>query len=147
MNERLAAAAEEIFVLVERAIAEHEENQKNQQLDSLNNKVLHISANGSDTGPRVMQEPSESPRVKEEPSQNIIICDIVSLCKGGRETKHSDEADMSSLFQQRSTRMKSQQQREKGGQMFNSSGSDIDEDWEPPARSSTAQMETEADGD
>ncbi|KAK7916088.1 hypothetical protein WMY93_011849 [Mugilogobius chulae] len=133
MQERLTAAAEEIFALVERTIAEFadelrrskEENQRKQQLlDSLLKPQLHTAAQGVQTD-SVKQQIPETPQIKEEPEEQRLKQEEEQLPEFTAECVKSEE----------------QQQTD------NSSDTDNDEDWEPPASSSTAQMKTEADGD
>ncbi|KAK7916089.1 hypothetical protein WMY93_011850 [Mugilogobius chulae] len=139
MQERLTAAAEEIFALVERTIAEFEEelcrskeeNQRKQQLlDSLLKPQLHTAAQDVQTDrfspePSVKQQIPDTPQIKEEPEEQRLKQEEEQLPEFTAECVKSEE----------------QQQTD------NSSDTDNDDDWEPPASSSTAQMETEADGD
>ncbi|KAK7916085.1 hypothetical protein WMY93_011846 [Mugilogobius chulae] len=73
----------------------------------------------------VKQQIPETPQIKEEPEEQRLKQEEEQLPEFTAECVKSEE----------------QQQTD------NSSDTDNDEDWEPPASSSTAQMETEADGD
>ncbi|XP_072294036.1 uncharacterized protein [Eucyclogobius newberryi] len=169
VNARLTAAAEEIFALVERTIAEYEEelcrskeeNQRNQQLlDS----VLNLRAEGVQTDTfspdhSANEETPEPAQIKEEPEEHLLKQEEEQLPEFTAVCVKSEE--QSSLLQQRQTEHRELTQEEHCG----GAGADIsldphghlhsqteeqtdnDEDWEPPASSSTAQMETAADGD
>ncbi|XP_072295438.1 uncharacterized protein [Eucyclogobius newberryi] len=173
VNARLTAAAEEIFALVERTIAEYEEelcrskeeNQRNQQLleEVLSPQLRLHRAEGVQTdwcGPDlVSEETPETAQIKEEPEEHLLKQEEEQLPEFTAVCVKSEE--QSSLLQQRQTEHRELTQREHCG----GAGADIsldphghlhsqteeqtdnDEDWEPPASSSTAQMETEADGD
>ena len=87
MSERLAAAAEDIFVLFERWTAEYEEelcrykeenHRKQQLLDKvLNQRNILVRGNYqipiASLRPGVNQETSESPGVKEEPEEQSFV--------------------------------------------------------------------------
>uniref|UniRef100_A0A8C6TWV9 C2H2-type domain-containing protein n=1 Tax=Neogobius melanostomus TaxID=47308 RepID=A0A8C6TWV9_9GOBI len=111
VTERLTAAAEEIFELVERTIAEYEEElcrskEENQRRQQLLDQVLNSQTELRHEGVEI-----NFPLQKNtEPGLNLQNASTVE-------------------------------------QTVNSSDTDNDEDWEPPASTSTAQMETEADGD
>ncbi|XP_072294035.1 uncharacterized protein [Eucyclogobius newberryi] len=164
VNARLTAAAEEIFALVERTIAEYEEelcrskeeNQRNQQLLE---EVLSLRAEGVQTDTfspesRVKQETPETSHIKEEPEEHLLKQEEEQLPEFTAVCVKSEE--QSSLLQQRQTEHRELTQ----GEHCGGAGADIsldphghlhsqteeqtdnDEDWEPPASSSTAQMET-----
>uniref|UniRef100_A0AAV2LJS9 Uncharacterized protein n=1 Tax=Knipowitschia caucasica TaxID=637954 RepID=A0AAV2LJS9_KNICA len=109
VNERLAMAAEDIFVLLESTIVEYEEevyrsreeNQRNRELlDSLLRlQVLGVQTGSrSDTEPRVKHETPETPQEpSEQSSPNIIISKAISLCDGSKKTVRLDKSIKSSL--------------------------------------------------
>ncbi|XP_055019972.1 uncharacterized protein LOC110159076 isoform X2 [Boleophthalmus pectinirostris] len=71
VNERLTAAAEEIFALFERTIAEYEEEvcrskEENQRKQELLDSILSPSKS---PGPGLNQDPPHTPRIKEEPQE------------------------------------------------------------------------------
>ncbi|CAL9704076.1 unnamed protein product [Knipowitschia caucasica] len=82
---RLSAAAEEIFALFERTIAEYEkelrlckEKQRRQeQLETLRPRVMLLRADAQTSsqspGPGLNQEIQETPQIKEEPEEQSII--------------------------------------------------------------------------
>uniref|UniRef100_A0AAV2L079 Uncharacterized protein n=1 Tax=Knipowitschia caucasica TaxID=637954 RepID=A0AAV2L079_KNICA len=84
VNERLAAAAEEIFALVERTIAEYEEevyrckaeSQRRQQLGS------GVGIHWFSPDPRLMQTVPETPQIKEEPSELCLAREEELLPEG-----------------------------------------------------------------
>ncbi|KAK7889174.1 hypothetical protein WMY93_024734 [Mugilogobius chulae] len=136
--ERLTAAAEEIFALVERTIVEYEEelcrskeeNQRKQQLlDSLLDAQLHTTtAQGVQTGllgPEisVKQEISKTLQIKEEPEEQRLrqeeeqLPEFTAVCVKSEDQKQNE----------------------------NSSDTYSYEYWEPPAGCSSSQMETESD--
>ncbi|XP_072295431.1 uncharacterized protein [Eucyclogobius newberryi] len=173
VNARLTAAAEEIFALVERTIAEYEEelcrskeeNQRNQQLleEVLSPQLRLHRAEGCQIDwcnpDPVKQETLETAQIKEEPEEHLLKQEEEQLPEFTAVCVKSEE--QSSLLQQRQTEHRELTQ----GEHCGGAGADIsldphghlhsqteeqtdnDEDWEPSASSSTAQMETEADGD
>ncbi|KAJ0066243.1 hypothetical protein NL108_004148 [Boleophthalmus pectinirostris] len=125
VNERLTAAAEEIFALFERTIAEYEEEvcrskEENQRKQELLDSILSPSKS---PGPGLNQDPPHTPRIKEEPQEpeepSVKQYRIVQTKQGediSAETHlHSSHTD--------------------------------DEDWRAPPRCSATQMETDVDGD
>ncbi|KAK7907700.1 hypothetical protein WMY93_016312 [Mugilogobius chulae] len=175
VSERLTAAAEEIFVLVKRTIVEYEEelcrfkeeNQRKQQLlDSLLSPQLCIHrTEGVQRGclspePNVSQEIPQTPQIKEEPEEQKLqheeeqLPEFTAVCVKSEEQSSPlqqspcseltqgelcEEAEADLSLDPHGRIHKSEQQTN------NSDDTDNDEDWEPPANSSTAQMETEAD--
>ncbi|KAK7889190.1 hypothetical protein WMY93_024750 [Mugilogobius chulae] len=125
VNERLTAAAEEIFALVERTIVEYEEelcrskeeNQRKQQLlDSLLNPQPHTAAQGAPMDTFGMKQIiPETLQIKEEPEEQEEeqLPEFTVVCV------KSEERELTDSF------------------------SDADDEEEPPA----AQMKTEADGE
>ncbi|KAJ0066251.1 hypothetical protein NL108_004147 [Boleophthalmus pectinirostris] len=85
VNERLTAAAEEIFALFERTIAEYEEEvcrskeenqRKQEQLDSILSPRVVLLRTGvqipsKSPGPGLNQDSPQTPRIKEEPDPRI----------------------------------------------------------------------------
>ncbi|KAJ0012145.1 hypothetical protein NQD34_013120 [Periophthalmus magnuspinnatus] len=176
VTERLTAAAEEIFALFERTIADYEEelcrskeeNQRNQEsldsvlsprLELLRSEVQILSVEslecpGSDRDtPRIKEEPEEQ-SVKQE--KDTLTAQLpVGVAESSSVCLKSGE---SSLLQQRQTEAREETQGEDistephlhteiEGHTEYSSDTDNDEDWTDPFSCSAAQMETEADGD
>nr|XP_057946026.1 gastrula zinc finger protein XlCGF17.1-like [Doryrhamphus excisus] len=135
VNQRLTEAVEEIFVVLERTIAEYEqelcrtkeENERQRQLlDTVFKKPRELhrtDGNEEQQGwsSRVAQEEPQSPHIKEEKEDHIQELDVVEeITKIGVPVKSED---------------KDKVQREEKREV------------EPPSSSSTQQMTTEADGD
>uniref|UniRef100_A0A8C6WFI6 C2H2-type domain-containing protein n=1 Tax=Neogobius melanostomus TaxID=47308 RepID=A0A8C6WFI6_9GOBI len=166
VNERLAAAAEEIFVLIERTIVEYEEElcrskQENQRKQQLLDKVLYpkiLLVRGNvqmptSPGPGLNQEITETRRIKEEPEEQSVKQEEEQLPVPVPESSAvCVKSEESSLLQQRQTEHREETQgedissephfhSETEGHTEHSSDTDNDDDWEP-----LTQMETEADG-
>uniref|UniRef100_A0A8C6WFR0 C2H2-type domain-containing protein n=1 Tax=Neogobius melanostomus TaxID=47308 RepID=A0A8C6WFR0_9GOBI len=167
VNERLAAAAEEIFVLIERTIVEYEEElcrskQENQRKQLLLDKVLYPSielVRGNvqipmSPGPGLNQEITQTPWIKEEPEEQSVKQEEEQLLVPVPESSAvCVKTEESSLLQQRQTEHREETQgedissephfhSETEGHTEHSSDTDNDDDCEP-----LTQMETEADGD
>ncbi|KAJ0066256.1 hypothetical protein NL108_004129 [Boleophthalmus pectinirostris] len=169
VNERLTAAAEEIFALFERTIAEYEEEvcrskEENQRKQELLDSILSPSKS---PGPGLNQDPSHTPRIKEEPEEPSIKQEEHTLLVQSPPPQVSVgvpessavcvKTEESSLLQQRQTDLREETQGENistethlhsetEGDTEHSSDTD-NEDWRAPLSFSTAQMETDADGD
>ncbi|XP_072295310.1 uncharacterized protein [Eucyclogobius newberryi] len=167
VNARLTAAAEEIFALVERTIAEYEEelcrskeeNQRNQQLlDSvLSPQVLAPragvqirAASPEEAGQRLTGKHVEFASIKDEPED---FCFVQPGCVKGEveslalEQQHHEDTPREPAPREPAPREPAHCTPEpftlkstEGGRVWSTF-------WDPPASSSTAQMETEADGD
>ncbi|XP_033837693.2 oocyte zinc finger protein XlCOF6-like isoform X2 [Periophthalmus magnuspinnatus] len=146
VNERLTAAAEEIFALFERTIAEYEEELCRSKEENQRNQDTPQT-------PRIKEEPEEQSVKQEEdtlPAQLPVgIPEFSVVCVKTEE---------SSLLQHRQTEHREETQgedistephlhSETEGHMEHSSDTDNDENWRAPFSCSAAQMETEADGD
>uniref|UniRef100_A0A8C6U5A3 C2H2-type domain-containing protein n=1 Tax=Neogobius melanostomus TaxID=47308 RepID=A0A8C6U5A3_9GOBI len=158
VNERLAAAAEDIFVLIERTIAEYEEElcrskQENQRKQQLLDKVLRprvqlVRANvqiPTSPGPGLKQEITETPRTKEEPEEQSVKQEEEQLPVSVPESRSvCVKTEESSLLQQRQTEHREETQgedissephfhSETEGHTEHSSDTDNDDDWEQPS--------------
>uniref|UniRef100_A0A8C6TZK9 C2H2-type domain-containing protein n=1 Tax=Neogobius melanostomus TaxID=47308 RepID=A0A8C6TZK9_9GOBI len=158
VNERLAAAAEDIFVLIERTIAEYEEElcrskQENQRKQQLLDKVLSrrvqlVRANvqiPTSPGPGLNQEITETPRTKEEPEEQSVKQEEEQLPVPVPESSAvCVKTEESSLLQQRQTEHREETQgedissephfhSETEGHTEHSSDTDNDDDWEQPS--------------
>ncbi|KAJ0066215.1 hypothetical protein NL108_004149 [Boleophthalmus pectinirostris] len=159
VNERLTAAAEEIFALFERTIAEYEEEvcrskEENQRKQELLDSILSPSKS---PGPGLNQDPPHTPRIKEEPQepQELNVKQeehtlLVQVSVGFPES--SDvcvKTEESSQLQQRQTELREETQGEdiSAETHLYSSDTDSDKDWRAWFSRSAAQMETDADGD
>ncbi|XP_055083945.1 oocyte zinc finger protein XlCOF22-like [Periophthalmus magnuspinnatus] len=146
VNERLTAAAEEIFALFERTIAEYEEELCRSKEENQRNQDTPQT-------PRIKEEPEEQSVKQEEdtlPAQfSLGIPESSAVCVKTEE---------SSLLQHRQTEHREETQgedistephlhSETKGHMEHSSDTDNDENWRAPFSCSAAQMATEADGD
>ncbi|KAJ0066234.1 hypothetical protein NL108_004131 [Boleophthalmus pectinirostris] len=161
VNERLTAAAEEIFALFERTIAEYEEEvcrskEENQRKQELLDSILSPSKS---PGPGLNQDPPHTPRIKEEPHEpeepeepsvkqeehTLLVQVSVGVPESSAVCVKTEE---SSLLQQRQTELREETQGEDISAETHLYSSDTDdEDWRAPFNCSTAQMETDADGD
>uniref|UniRef100_A0AAV2KQY1 Uncharacterized protein n=1 Tax=Knipowitschia caucasica TaxID=637954 RepID=A0AAV2KQY1_KNICA len=192
VNERLAAAAEEIFVLLERTIAEYEEevcrskeqNQRNQQL------LEALLTRGSDSfcpdpslkqeTPQTIEEPSEQEeeeaeeRLKQEEEEaeerlkqeEEKLPDFTAVCVKSEEQSSLIEEDReeaqgqlcggADISSQTHLHSETEEQRHHSYTDHDEDpdedhdedyDEDHDEDWVHPGSSSTAQMQTEAEGD
>uniref|UniRef100_A0A8C6WS93 C2H2-type domain-containing protein n=1 Tax=Neogobius melanostomus TaxID=47308 RepID=A0A8C6WS93_9GOBI len=158
VNERLAAAAEDIFVLIERTIAEYEEElcrskQENQRKQQLLDKVLRprvqlVRANvqiPTSPGPGLKQEITETPRTKEKPEEQSVKQEEEQLPVPVSESSAvCVKTEESSLLQQRQTEHREETQGEDissephfhsqtEGHTEHSSDTDNDDDWEQPS--------------
>uniref|UniRef100_A0A8C6WWV9 C2H2-type domain-containing protein n=1 Tax=Neogobius melanostomus TaxID=47308 RepID=A0A8C6WWV9_9GOBI len=147
VNERLAAAAEEVSELFERATAEYEEelclseeeNQRTQQLldQALSRRVLMNQG--------LNQDFTETAWIKEEPEEQksgaVRVKTEESSELQQRQTEHREETQGEDISSE--THFHSETE----GHTEHSSDTDNDDDWEPPFSCSAAQMETEADGE
>ncbi|XP_055019964.1 uncharacterized protein LOC129411849 isoform X2 [Boleophthalmus pectinirostris] len=168
VNERLTAAAEEIFGLFERTIAEYEEevcrskeeNQRKQELlDSvLSPRVVLLRAGvqipSKSPGPGLNQDPPQTPRVKEEPEEPSVKQEehtlLVQVTMGVPESSAAcATTEESSLLQQRQTELREETEGEdiSAETHLHSSDTVNDENWGTLFICSAAQMETDADGD
>ncbi|XP_072294019.1 uncharacterized protein [Eucyclogobius newberryi] len=133
VNARLTAAAEEIFALVERTIAEYEEelcrskeeNQRNQQLleEVLSPQLRLHRAEGVQIGwftpDPVSEEIPEIPQIKEEPEEHFLKPEEEQLPEFTAVCVKSEE--QSSLLQQRQTEHRELTQ----GELCGGAGADI----------------------
>ncbi|KAK7889186.1 hypothetical protein WMY93_024746 [Mugilogobius chulae] len=169
VSERLTAAAEEIFALVERTLAEYEEelcrskeeNQRKQQLlagfgdsqsgghggdaQSSHRFINNVSQKQDVPEPPLIKEEPEEHRLKQEEEQ---LPEFTAVCVKSEDQSSKGQSSHRNLTQGEhcagaDPHLHSQTEQ----QTDNSSDTDNDEDWEPPARFSLAQMETEADGE
>ncbi|KAJ0032858.1 hypothetical protein NQD34_002939 [Periophthalmus magnuspinnatus] len=170
VTERLTAAAHEICALFERTIAEYEEelsrskeeNQRKQRLlDSFGDRA-GVQTHWFSPESRINEETPETPQIKEEAEEQSLKQEQEALPEFTAVCVKSEE--QSSLLQQGQTEPREEAQGELCGgarahistahthgqvhshthlQTHNSSDTDCDE--EPPASTSTAHMETEAD--
>ncbi|XP_072317623.1 uncharacterized protein [Eucyclogobius newberryi] len=153
VNARLTAAAQEIFVLFERTIAEYEEElcrskQENQRKRELLDSVL---------SPRVVGLNQEIPQIKEELEEQSIKQEEEQLLVQIPEAVHESSSvcvktEGSSLLQQRPPEHREETQGKDvttEAHLYSEEEhfSDNDEDWRAHFSCSAAQMETEADGD
>ncbi|XP_055083979.1 zinc finger protein 135-like [Periophthalmus magnuspinnatus] len=176
VEERLTAAAEDIYVLFERIIAEYEEelcrskqeNERNQRLlDStlspqsprvvLTRVGVHMSS--LSPGLTLKQEIPETPQIKEEPEEQHVKQEEEELQVSVPEANDGCvKTEEPSLLQRKETDHREDTQGEDinsethvhletEGDTEHSSDTDSDEDWSAPIGSSAAQMETDADGD
>ncbi|XP_055022229.1 zinc finger protein 205-like isoform X2 [Boleophthalmus pectinirostris] len=165
VNARLTAAAEEIFALFERTIAEYEEelrrskeeNQRKEELlEALNPKSVLLFRADIRTGPTSMnQGPNQglnlkipkTPRIKENPEEQCIKQEEESLSVSVSESSSVSvkRGESSQLLQ---TKPREETQGE--GPQLNpetegESDTDNSEDWRAPCNCSGAHMETEAE--
>ncbi|XP_072316258.1 uncharacterized protein [Eucyclogobius newberryi] len=171
VNARLTAAAEDIFVLFERTIAEYEkelsrskqENQRKQELlDSVLSPRFVLTRAGVQIpslspGPGLNQEIPETPLTKEEPEDQSVKEEEEQLQVVVPESSVVFvKTEESSLFQQRQTEHRENSQDEDISSHFHSEtegdthlSSYIDNggDWRAPFSCSAPRMDTEANGD
>ncbi|XP_020792408.2 uncharacterized protein LOC110171065 [Boleophthalmus pectinirostris] len=174
VQERLCAAAEEIFALFEATIAEYEEevrrskNQdQNQDQDQRTRDILDSALSLSiSPGPgldqdtaRVKEDPEEpeveepeleEPRVKQE-DHRVSVQISMGVSESSAAFVKTEE---SPLLQQRQTEPSEDTQGEdvraelhSPSEHLRTFNMDYDEDWTAPLRCSAPQMKTEADGD
>ncbi|XP_055019968.1 zinc finger protein 3-like [Boleophthalmus pectinirostris] len=161
VNERLTAAAEEIFALFERTIAEYEEEvcrskEENQRKQELLDSILSPSKS---PGPGLNQDPPHTPRIKEEPQEpqepeelsvkqeehTLLVQVSVGVPESSAVCVKTEE---SSLLQQRQTELREETQGENISAETHLHSSDTaDKVWRARFSCSAAQMETDADGD
>ncbi|XP_033823115.2 zinc finger protein 45-like isoform X3 [Periophthalmus magnuspinnatus] len=172
VKERLTAAAEDIFALFERTIAEYEEelcrskeeNQRNQELlEALSPRVVLVRAGvhmpSLSPGPGPNQEIPETLQSKEEPEEQSVKQEEEQLPVCVPESSAvCVKTEESSLHQQRQHEPREETRGEDistepnlhpetGGHTGHCSHTDNNEDWTTPFSCSAAQMGTEADGD
>ncbi|XP_055083989.1 zinc finger protein 32-like [Periophthalmus magnuspinnatus] len=148
VNERLTAAAEEIFALFERTIAEYEEElcrskEENQRKQELLDSVLNQCTRQTQTW--IKEEPEDTLRAQlpvgvQESSAVCVKTEESSLLQH-RQTEHREETQGEDISTEPHLHSETE------GHMEHSSDTENDEDWRAPISCSAAQMETEADGD
>ncbi|XP_055082867.1 uncharacterized protein LOC129456814 [Periophthalmus magnuspinnatus] len=166
VSERLTVAAEEIFGLFERTIAEYEEElcrskeeiqRKQELLDSvLSPRVVLLSAGFQ----LVSASNTQTPQMKEEPEEKSVTQEREQLHVPVPES-YADcvKTEESSLLQQTQPELREKTHREdisselhlyletERDTVEHFSDTENDEYWSPPFSCPTAQMETEAVGD
>ncbi|XP_020797479.2 zinc finger protein 271-like [Boleophthalmus pectinirostris] len=162
VNERLSAAAEEIFVLFERTIAEYEEELRNSKeenqrkqgaLDSvLSPRVLLPKAtlHTPSPDPGLMNERTGSPQVKEEAEEQNVKQEKEQFPEcvpesSGLYTKPEEFSLLQQTDHREETQGEPHLHSESDGDTEHSR--DTDEDWSATFSYSAAQMDTEDDGD
>ncbi|KAJ0000596.1 hypothetical protein NQD34_012438 [Periophthalmus magnuspinnatus] len=145
VNERLTAAAEEIFALFERTIAEYEEELCRSKEENQRNQDTQTS--------RIKEEPEEQSVKQEEdtlPAQLPVgVPESSAVCVKTEESSllHHRQTEHREETQGEDNSTEPHLHSETEGYMEHSSDTDKGEDWRTPICCSAAQMETEADGD
>ncbi|XP_055083995.1 gastrula zinc finger protein xFG20-1-like [Periophthalmus magnuspinnatus] len=146
VNERLTAAAEEIFALFERTIAEYEEELCRSKEENQRNQDTPQT-------PRIKEEPEEQSVKQEEDtlpaqlpvgvpeSSAVCVKTEESSLLHHRQTEHREETQGEDISTEPHLHSETE------GHMEHSSDTDNDEDWSAPFSCSAAKMETDADGD
>ncbi|XP_055083960.1 oocyte zinc finger protein XlCOF7.1-like [Periophthalmus magnuspinnatus] len=146
VNERLTAAAEEIFALFERTIAEYEEELCRSKEENQRNQDTPQT-------PRIKEEPEEQSVKQEEdtlpaqlpvgvPESNVVCVKTEeSSLLQHRQTEHREKTQGEDISTEPHLHSETEEH------MDHSSDTDNDEDWRAPFSCSATQMETEADGD
>ncbi|KAJ0065706.1 hypothetical protein NL108_016864 [Boleophthalmus pectinirostris] len=168
VSERLSAAADEIFALVETTIAEYEEelrrsreenqrNQRNQRLPDPSGAGdrAAVQSRWFSPEPSINEEKAASPRIKEEAEEPSVKQEEESLPEFTAVCVKSEEPSSLLRLRQTEAREKEEQPARAQGhfpsradpQTDRSSDTDDDEDWEAPAAASTARTETEEHGE